>query len=86
MNKITVFGAITLIGSSLLAANSDDVKAAAKKLADQSNYSWKTTIVVPEGSSFGRMRPGPTEGKTEKDGYTWLSMTRGDNTVEAFFF
>jgi len=56
------------------------VKAAAKKLAEQKNYSWKTTVVVPEGSQF---RPGPTEGKTEKEGYTLLSMSLRDNTMEA---
>ena len=26
---------------------------------------------------------GGTDGKTEKDGYTWISMVRGDNTIEA---
>ncbi len=85
MKKSILFGAITLIAGSLLAASSDDVKAAAKKLADQSNYSWKTTVTVPDGGGGGggRFRPGPTEGKTEKDGYTWISMTMGDNTTEA---
>ena len=71
---------VTLMALPLLAAESDDVKAAAKKLADQSNYSWRATIVVPEGSRF---KPGPTEGKTEKDGFTFLSMTMNDNTIEA---
>ncbi len=80
MKKNIVISAITLIAGTLLAAESDDVKAAAKKLGEQKNYSWKTTVVVPEGSQF---RPGPTEGKTEKDGYTFLSMTFGDNTTEA---
>ncbi len=28
-------------------------------------------------------QPGPTDGKTEKDGYTTLSMSFGDNTSEA---
>src|SRR6185295_5096413 len=35
------------------------------------------------GGGGGRFRPGPTEGKAEKDGVTHLSMTRGDNTIEA---
>jgi hypothetical protein len=60
------------------AAPKDDVAAAAKKLGDKANYSWKTTIVVPEGSQF---RPGPTEGKTQKDGLTLISLTFGDNTT-----
>jgi hypothetical protein len=80
MKKSILFGAVTLIAGTLLAADSEDVKGAAKKLAAQGNYSWKTTVVVPEGSRF---RPGPTEGKTEKDGYTWLSMSFGDNSTEA---
>lgn len=80
MKKIIFINAVMLIAGTLLAAESEDVKAAAKKLAGQNNYSWKTTVVVPEGSRF---RPGPTEGKTEKDGYTWISMTFGDNSTEA---
>src|SRR5258708_26738713 len=80
MTKSMLFGEVTLMALPLLAAESDDVKAAAKKLADHANYSWRTTVVVPEGSRF---KPGPTEGKTEKDGYTFLSMTMNDNTIEA---
>ncbi len=71
------------LSGSVLAADSgpkDDVTNAAKKLADKANYSWKTTVVVPEGSQF---RPGPTEGKTEKDGFTHVSMSFGDNTTQA---
>jgi len=80
MTKSILFGAVTLLALPLLAGESEDIKAAAKKLADQGNYSWRTTVVVPEGSRF---KPGPTEGKTEKDGYTFLSMTMNDNTIEA---
>lgn len=68
---------------SLFAADStpkDDVTAAAKALGDQPNYSWRTTI---DAGANARFRPGPTEGKTEKDGYTTLSMTFNDNTTEA---
>lgn len=80
MKKITLVTAFALIATTLWAAESEDVKAAAKKLAEQKNYSWKTTVVVPEGSQF---RPGPTEGKTEKGGFTWLSMSMRDNTIDA---
>jgi hypothetical protein len=80
MKKNVLISAIILIAGTLLAAESEDVKAAAKKLGEQKNYSWKTTVVVPEGSQF---RPGPTEGKTEKDGFTFLSMSFQDNTIEA---
>lgn len=60
----------------------EDVAAAAKKLGEQKNYSWKTTVVVPAGARF---RPGPSEGKTEKDGFTHVSMTFGDNTAQVVF-
>lgn len=58
----------------------DEVLAAAKALANKPNYSWKTTVVVPETAQF---KPGPTEGQTEKDGFTHVKMTFGDNTTEA---
>ena len=87
MKTNVLLGTIALLAGSLIAADSgpkDDIKGAAKKLADKSNYSWKTTVAVPDGGGGGgRFRPGPTEGKTEKDGVTYLSMTRGDNTIEA---
>jgi hypothetical protein len=73
---------ILTIGS-LSAASSnpkDYVKKAAGELGKQKNYSWNTTVESPGNSQF---RPGPTEGKTEKGGYTSLSMTFGDNTTEA---
>ena len=53
-----------------------DVKASAKKLADGASYSWKSTT---EGGN----RPGGATGKTEKDGFTSLVITMGDNTIEA---
>lgn len=62
------------------ATAADEVKAAAKKLAEAANYSWTTTTTVPEGS---RWRPGPSTGKTAKDGYTWLSTAMGDRTSES---
>jgi len=80
MKKNVLISALLFTAGMLVAAESDDVKAAAKKLGEQKNYSWKTTVVVPEGSQF---RPGPTEGKTEKDGYTFLSMSFGDNSTDA---
>ena len=78
-----LFIATTWLTGSLIAADSaprDDIIAAAKKLGGQSNYSWKTTVVVPETAQF---KPGPTEGQTEKDGFTHLSLSFGDNTTQA---
>jgi hypothetical protein len=83
MKKHILFGTLALLASSLLIANAalkDDVTAAAKKLADKDNYAWKQTMENAGGGGFGA---GTAEGKTEKDGYLWLSMTMRDNTIEA---
>lgn len=80
MKKI-ILGCATMLaaGSLFAAATKEDVTAAAKKLGDQASYSWKTTVTVPEGARF---RPGPTEGKIEKDGYMDVKMSFRDNTFE----
>jgi len=78
-----MFGTMALLAGSLLAANAgpkDEVAAAAKKLGDKDNYAWKQTTENAGGGGFGG---GTAEGKTEKDGYLWLTMTMRDNTVEA---
>jgi len=83
MKKKILSGALALVAGSLIAADSnprDDVIAAAGKLAAAANYSWKQTVVVPESAQF---KPGPSEGKTEKGGTTYVKMsTFGDNTME----
>lgn len=83
MNRNILFGVMALAAGSLLAAESpkDDITSAAKKLGEKANYSWKSTVTVPEGS---RWRPGPTEGQAEKDGVTHLTMSFGDNKYQAF--
>ena len=84
MKTPVLFSALMLLARSLIAADSspkDEVVAAAKKLGEQPNYSWKTTVVVPESAQF---KPGPSEGKTEKGGFTHLTMSFGDNTTQAF--
>ena len=69
------------------AAPADDVKAAAKKLADASNYSWSTTPQNAGGAGgaggggggrggFGG--GGPSSGVTEKGGYT-ITTRQGQN-------
>jgi len=83
MKRIVLCSTLVLAALPLLAADpspKDDVTAAAKKLAEKANYSWKTTVVVPESAQF---KPGPTDGKTEKDGFTYVTISFGDNLTEA---
>jgi hypothetical protein len=81
MKRNLLIGGLVLLAGSLLA---EDPKAAvtgaAKKLAESDNYSWKQTTENAGGGGFGG---GAQEGKTQKGGYTWLSMTMRDNTIEA---
>lgn len=62
-----------------------DVVAAAKKLAEAAGYSWTSTPKSEGGGEGGRnrMQSGPTEGKTEKDGFTLLSTQRGETKSES---
>jgi hypothetical protein len=79
MKRNLLFSLSALLAVSLFAADAgpkDDITAAAKKLGEAANYSWKTTVVVPESSQF---KPGPTEGKIEKDGYTHVTSSFGGN-------
>jgi hypothetical protein len=83
MIRRVLFSTVAVVaGTSLvaLAAPKDEVSDAAKKLSDAQNYSWKSTTEMAggQGGRFG----GPTEGKTEKGGFTVITMTRGDNTIE----
>ena len=83
MKKNLLLGIFILLAGSLLAAVSspkDDVKNAAAALGSQTNYTWQATVEVPADSQF---KPGPTDGKTEKGGYTTLKFVFGDNTTEA---
>jgi len=81
MKKQILCLALATASLSLFAADAkEEVTAAAKKLGDAANYSWKTTVVVPESAQF---KPGPTEGKTEKGGFTYIKSSFGDNTFES---
>ncbi len=81
MKKQALFGIITLLAAPLMAQDSSqtDVTTAAQALANQPNYSWKQTVVVPPDSQF---QPAPLNGQTEKDGYTFVSTSFGDNDVK----
>jgi hypothetical protein len=84
MKKNLLCGLTILAAGSLLAADSnpkDDVVKAASALGGAANYSWHADVTSPGGARF----TGPTDGKTEKGGCTWISVTRGDNTTQALF-
>jgi hypothetical protein len=57
-----------------------DVAGAAKKLAEKPNYSWRTTTKIDGGAS--NWRPGPVDGKAEKNGYIHFTASLGDNNYE----
>lgn len=80
MKRIVLLAALLINFTAYAADSKEEVTAAAKKLSDAGNYSWKTTVKVPEGSQF---RPGPTDGKVDKDGTVLLTMSFGDNLTEA---
>jgi hypothetical protein len=79
MKKTILVSTLALFAGSILAAESDDVKAAAKKLAAAENYSWTATVANAGGGGFRR---GPTEGKAQKDGLIMVSLPRRDSTTE----
>jgi len=86
----TMKTAITLMISGLLAVSlhgadsKSDVKSAAKKLAEKPNYSWVSTPKSEGGGGGGNFRAGPTEGRTEKGGWTQTTASFGDNKIETF--
>src|SRR5437879_2194706 len=83
MKKYLWIGLFSAMAGTLSAAESgakDKIVAAAKKLGDSANYSW-TTTPNDESSSTGR-NIGPIEGKTEKDGFTYLMLMPGGISVD----
>jgi hypothetical protein len=83
MKRNLLCAAMVLMAGSIIAddsASKDDVNNAVGKLAAADNYSWKTISAFKGGG--GRFHPGPTVGKTQKDGLTLVSFTMNDNTIE----
>ncbi len=79
MKKILLPILTTFCALPLLAAEPiDDVKAAIKTLADKPNYTWVSTVKSP-GAQFNA---GPTTGRTEKNGFTFLTQQNNDQTTE----
>ena len=88
MFKTVLCSTLALVAGSAVVAYADakdDATAAAKKLADAQNYSWKQTVEnAGGGGGGGRGGFGNMEGKTEKDGVTMFAIQRGDNTMQIF--
>jgi hypothetical protein len=79
MKSLMMLATTLAASTTLLAADAtgtNDVKSAVQKLAAADNYSWTTTT---ESSRFS---PGPSHGKTEKGGYTYVDFSFQDNTIE----
>ena len=82
MKKNLLFSLVMLTAGSLLAADAnpkDDVTAAASAVSGAASYSWHTITDMGPNAQF---TPGPVDGKTEKDGYTLVTMSFNDNTTE----
>ena len=79
MKTKILFGTMALVASSLLAAdsNQDAVKAAANSLGGKDNYGWKTAI------EFGGDVVATIQGKTEKGGPTFVTVSRNDQGMDA---
>lgn len=80
-----ILSALILVGSALV-AHADpkaELTGAIKKLASETGYAWTATPKT-EGSESAR-RQGPMDGKTEKDGYTLVKGTAGENSYEVAF-
>jgi hypothetical protein len=78
MLKRVILGVVSILALSAVSVQADpkdDIKAALQKVSDSPNYSWTTT------TSGGFMR-GPQSGKTEKDGYTSLTVQMRDNSFD----
>jgi hypothetical protein len=86
MNHLLNAGLLSVLSVASMAADanpSSDVKAAARALGQQKNYAWVSTPRSEGGTA--NWRQGPTNGQSEKDGYTCIKFDLGDNTIEAAF-
>jgi hypothetical protein len=75
--SVVLFAAVPLFAAE--ASPQDDVTSAAAALGSQKNYSWHTTV---DAGGNAQYRPGPTDGKTQKDGYTVVNLSFGDNSSQ----
>lgn len=84
----TVTSILTCIATSGLLAWADDestaaVMQAARAISHENGYAWTSTSASAAGTHDWRQ--GPTHGKAQKNGYTYVTFTLGDGTVEMAF-
>lgn len=80
LRKLSLLTATVLLGSAgTLADVAEDVKGAARKLADAANYSWTATTEI-EG---GQWTPAPVKGRAIKGGATVITSERDGSTTTA---
>lgn len=78
--RLSLLTATLLLGSAgALADVAEDVKSAARKLADSANYSWTATTEI-EG---GQWTPAPVKGKAIKGGAAVITSERDGTTTTA---
>lgn len=78
MLKRMVLGVVSVLAFSVVLAHADpkdDIKAALDKVSSSPSYSWAT-------STQGGFMRGPQDGKTEKDGYTAVTVQMRDNSFD----
>lgn len=84
MKAFLVLGLVGILATTLSAADSASqtkIRSAAKKVADQGNYSWTTSTREADGSP-GKLSN--IEGKAEPGGGTFLSFAVGGLPVEVY--
>lgn len=85
MKSISIILCWLLFGNAAIHADDAELKAsisdAAKRLASQSSFRWKTTARTEGGGPFGGGNTA-TSGQIEKDGYIWVSSTSPNSSVE----
>jgi hypothetical protein len=86
MNRALLLSLVGFMAPALVTTAADpktDVFAAIRKLAEKSGYTWTTTPNL-EGVE-ANWRPGPTDGKAEKGGFTYYKSSMGEYEYEVAF-
>jgi len=72
---LAIITTLAIAAPALRADPKDDIQAAVQKLAESPSYSWSSDVV-------GGMGRGTQDGKTEKDGYTTVTLQLRDTSFD----